>query len=283
MKTLAIAFGLALLSAAGSAGAADLYQPEPAPQPEPIVQPVAASGWYLRGDVGYAFGHSRGGYYFPDGNYKEFDHTKLDDSWFGGAGIGYQVTKHFRVDFTGDYGSGADFKGHSECGDSSCYSNDTSSAHMLSLLANAYVDLGTYYGITPYVGAGIGGTHIDFGKFTSSTHCGGSACGGAYDLSFDYDGKSDWRFTYALMAGASVDLTCNLKFDTSYRYRHVSGGGMSENIVASDAYANPYGRSYDKGIDLHDVRAGLRYTFGGCAQPAPVYATYEQPSEPVYK
>ena len=30
----------------------------------------------------------------------------------------------------------------------------------LLLLANAYVDIGTWHGVTPYVGAGIGGAHI---------------------------------------------------------------------------------------------------------------------------
>ena len=68
----------------------------------------------------------------------------------------------------------------------------------LLLLANAYVDIGTWHGITPYVGAGIGGAHVK------------------WDTSHNTDRRRhhratrrhrDWRFAYALMAGASYCLT----------------------------------------------------------------------------
>ncbi|MGN6551261.1 MAG: outer membrane protein [Pararhizobium sp.] len=282
MKSFVLAMGIGLLLGVTAAGAADLYEPQPAPQPYAEPAPAAdASGWYLRGDVGYTFNESRGGYYFPGGAYKSFDSVDLDNAWSLGGGIGYQINRYLRTDFTADYSFDSGFKGHSVCG-AGCYSNDTANLHMLSLLANAYVDLGTWYRVTPYVGAGIGGTYVDFGKFTSATHCGGGAAcgGGAFDSSFDYDGRSDWRFTYALMAGASVDITCNLKFDAGYRFRRVSGGGVSDDIVDPSS-GNAYGRSYDKGMNIHEVRGGLRYTFGGCAQPAPNFVSYEP--APVYK
>ncbi len=38
-----------------------------------------------------------------------------------------------------------------------------------SLLANAYVDLGTYGYITPYVGAGIGGTYVKWDKLRNTS------------------------------------------------------------------------------------------------------------------
>lgn len=270
MKSFLLAFGIGLL-VAGSATAADLYVPQQAPEPYAQPAPVQTSGWYLRGDIGYSFNDMRGAYYFPAGGYQAYDTTDVGNFWMVGLGAGYQVTRHFRVDFTGDYGFKSDFHGttsSTSCGGTPCGSDDHGSVKLLSLLANAYVDLGNWHGVTPYVGAGIGGTHVDWGHFTSTAVGGCVGCGGAYE------GKSDWRFTYALMAGASVDITCNLKFDASYRYRHINGGAMTQDFPGGNA-----GRGFDKGFNVQDIRGGLRYTFGGC--PAPQYASY-QPA-PVYK
>ena len=67
-------------------------------------------------------------------------------------------------------------------------------------MANAYVDLGTYGSITPYVGGGIGATHVNWDG-DSNTSCAndGSGC----DTTFHHEGRESWRFTYALMAGAA--------------------------------------------------------------------------------
>ena len=78
------------------------------------------------------------------------------------------------------------------------------------------------------------------------------------------------------MAGAAVDLTCNLKADVGYRFRHVTKGDMF-------GFASNGGPGYDKGFYSHEARAGLRYSFSGCET-----ATYIPPAEipieqPVYK
>lgn len=270
MRSIVLAAGLAILLGAPVAGAADLYVPEPVPyeEPAPVVQ---ASGWYLRGDVSYDFNDMDGAHYYPGGGRADFTSTDLDDSWNLGVGAGYQINNWLRTDVTGDYMFKADFEGTTAgtCpGGGPCSSVERSSVSLLSLLANAYVDLGTYSGITPYIGAGIGGTHVDWDDFNGTTNC-GVGC----STTSSYNGKSSWRFTYALMAGASVDLTCNLKLDAGYRYRHIEGGPMFDGLAGT-------GAGFDDGFDVHEVRGGLRYTFGGCAQP-PVYASYEP--APVYK
>jgi opacity protein-like surface antigen len=58
----ALAGILAVLMTGTSAFAADLYQAEPAPAyvEAPEVQITQASGWYLRGDVGYSINKLRG-------------------------------------------------------------------------------------------------------------------------------------------------------------------------------------------------------------------------------
>jgi opacity protein-like surface antigen len=72
------------------------------------------------------------------------------------------------------------------------------------------------------------------------------------------------------MAGASVDITCNLKGDVGYRYRNMASGAMFKSLT-SQGY-----QGYHKSISSHEVRGGLRYGFGGCAEqevyiePAPI-------------
>ncbi|MBB4063175.1 outer membrane protein [Gellertiella hungarica] len=253
----------ALLAANGAAMAADLYQPaEPVPVAPPPVVVSEASGWYLRGDAGYSFNRSRGAWYFQGSNDTETDFTTagLRNSFTLGGGVGYQVNSYLRTDLTLDYMFKGDFTGSTRgaCGvANACTSTDIASMNALSLLANAYVDLGTYGSITPYVGGGLGGTYVKWGDL-SNTSCDDSDSTNC-DPTQTHGGNGNWRFTYALMAGASVDLTCNLKADVGYRYRRVEGGRMFD-------YKSFGGPGYDKGFDSHEGRVGLRYIFSGCEQ-----------------
>lgn len=266
---------LALLLSGSAAMAADLYQPDPvAAPPAEVVE--AASGWYLRGDTSYDYNVLKGAEYFQgsNANLRNFDKANLRSSYNLGLGAGLQATDTFRFDATLDYMFRAKFRGSTSgtCGvGGACVSTDLSSLAAYSLLANAYVDLGHYGSITPYVGAGLGGSHLSWGNL-KNTACSGGVC----DATVTHNGRESWRFTYALMAGASVDLTCNVKADASYRYRHISPGDMF-------GYKLNGGPGYDKGLDVHEGRLGLRYTFGGCQE-----ASYMPPAEipqaqPVYK
>jgi opacity protein-like surface antigen len=274
----------AAVLAATSAFSADLYQPEPQPAPEVAVS--QASGWYLRGDVGYAFTDLRGAKYFQgsNANTNDFSTARLGDNATIGGGVGYQINNYLRTDATVDYLFKSKFRGSTrgDCG--SCgpdftavpaTSRDITSMSALSLLANAYVDLGTYGAFTPYVGAGLGGTYVKWDKLknTACADADSSSCDGTTT----HGGKGSWRFTYALMAGTSIDLTCNLKADVGYRFRHIEGGDMF-------GYNEGGGPGYDKGVNLHEARIGARYNFGGCQT-----ASYMPPADiplapqPVYK
>lgn len=272
-----------LLAANGAAVAADLYQPsEPVPiaPVEPV--PVASTGgWYLRGDVGYNFNRSNGASYFRGSNSDEADFVKSDlrNSFTLGGGIGYQMTNYLRADFTGDYMFKSDFDGSTKGGGAlggacagTCTSTDVSSMSALSLLANAYVDFGTWGYITPYAGAGLGGTYVKWDNL-KNTAC-DDANPGNCDPTETHGGNGNWRFTYALMAGASIDVTCNVKADVGYRYKHVEGGRMFD-------YSNNGGPGYDKGYGSHEGRVGLRYIFSGCEQP--YVPPIDVPQPPVYK
>lgn len=274
---------LVLSLTAGVAHSADLYQPQaevPFNAPEVAVQ-QSSSGWYLRGDVGYGFNDLRGANFFQgnDASRKvDFHRSELRDAFTVGAGIGYQVNNYLRTDVTFDYLSKSKFEGSTKGSGAAfgacvgpCTSRDLADMRAYSLLANAYVDLGTYGYFTPYVGAGIGGTYVKWDKLRN-TSCAdnGTLC----DTTVEHGGKGGWRFTYALMAGATIDVTCNLKADLGYRYRRVEGGDMF-------GYAQNGGPGYDKGFDVHEARLGARYTFGGCQQP--YVAEEPAPAPIVYK
>lgn len=276
MRKIFLAGTAMLFAGVGAAGAADVL-PAPyveAPVYEAPVQTVSAvGGWYLRGDVGYSWNKLKGANFFQGdlNTYAPFTTAKLRSSYSVGGGVGYQINSKLRSDVTMDYFSKADFRGSTtgSCGAATaCTSTDITSVSGLSLLANAYVDLYKAGRFTFYAGGGLGGTRVKWDDL-SNTSCetGNSANCDATEF---HGGAAGWRFTYALMAGASIDVTCAVKADVGYRYRHISGGGMFKSLT-SDGY-----QGYHKGISSHEVRGGLRYGFGGCAdqevyiEPAPI-------------
>lgn len=276
-KTILAAATAALL-ASSAAYAADVYQPEPQPVyvDAPEVAVAEASGWYLRGDLGYSFNKLRGANYFQgsNDNMVDFATSSIKDSFWLGAGVGYQINSYLRSDLTFDYLFDSEFTGSTRgsCGvATACTSRDITSMRAYTLMANAYVDLGTYAYFTPYIGGGIGGSYVKWDKLrnTSCSDSDPSDC----DATVEHEGKGSWRFAYQLMAGASIDVTCNVKADVGYRFRHTAGGDMF-------GYALNGGPGYDKGFTSHSLHAGARYVFGGCETPV----AYEPPPElPVYK
>lgn len=279
MKKIMLASVALVLGGAGTASAADALPPiVEAPYVEaPVTHKVeAASGWYLRGDAGYSWNKIDNPQFFQgsNANYVGFASSDLRGSYSVGVGVGYQVSSYLRTDLTLDYFSKADFTGSTRGGGAAagacvgaCTSRDYSSVSGMSLLANAYVDFYKHGRFTLYGGAGIGGTYVKWDGL-SNTSC-SDANPALCDATVNHSGHSSWRFTYALMAGASIDVTCNLKADIGYRYRNISGGKMF-------GYALGGGPGYDNGFSSHEARGGLRYSFGGCAQeevyvePAPI-------------
>ncbi|WP_119256733.1 outer membrane protein [Shinella zoogloeoides] len=267
--------GIVAVLLTGTSGyAADLYEPQVIEAPVQETAIVETSGWYLRGDAGWSYNKMRGAHYFQGSNDTDadFDYTRLKSGFVIGGGVGYQINDHFRTDVTLDYMFKSNFRGGTTglCGVTPCQSTDRSGMSALSLLANAYVDIGHYGVFTPYVGGGIGGSYVKWNKL-DNTICNGGTC-----TTTEHGGKKSWRFTYALMAGASIDLTCNLKADVGYRFRHITKGAMF-------GFKNNGGPGYDKGFYSHEARAGLRYSFNGCET-----ATYIPPADipieqPVYK
>ncbi|WP_306118812.1 MULTISPECIES: outer membrane protein [unclassified Roseitalea] len=280
MKNAAVklAAPAAIIAAMGvTAQAADVAEPVIYEKPVyhvPEVVPEKVSGWYIRGDIGYAWNDFRGADYVTYGHAGGSNHLfgDLKGSFSIGGGIGYQINHNFRTDVTLDYTFKTDFDGYTigTCtplgggAPEECMSTDESAFDAWTVLANAYVDLGTYSGVTPYVGAGIGGAYVRWHDLENTI-------GPGYDQSgtVTHEGSASWRFAYALMAGVSIEATKKLAIDLGYRYRHIHQGEMFK-------YADHAGPGWDNGIRSHEVRAGLRYKLGGGDH-------YEPPYEPPYK
>ncbi|MFD0915277.1 outer membrane protein [Pseudahrensia aquimaris] len=234
----------------------------------------STGGWYLRGDITYDFRSSEGGTYYENGM-GMFSDVDMDDSYDIGIGIGYQINDYLRADVTGEYVFGAEWRGNTLNPDftcaglqaagggsitdgtepGTCATNESADVSMIKLLGNAYLDLGTFGGFTPYVGAGIGGAYVMYDDYKSTTTGTVQACCLTLDQrADDFGGESSWRFAYALHAGASFDVSHKMKLDVGYSYTDISGGAMGSFLGGGKP------RAYDDGFTDHVIRAGVRYS-----------------------
>lgn len=243
-KLLAGAAVVALNVTAGGAQAADLFEP---PIIEPLMPVEYGSNWYLRGDIGYK------AYTDPSGSYSSlgtgvigYYDTSIDNSWLIGAGFGYRFNPWFRTDLTVDYEFPSDFTGKAPC--FVCgfpgYSTETAKISAWTVLANAYLDLGTWQGITPYVGAGIGGSYVKVADYL------GVNPPAVFPIATVGASASKWNLAWAAMAGVSYDVTPNWTLDLNYRY--LSLGDVQTN--------DQVGGLIDiEDIAAHEVRLGVRF------------------------
>lgn len=257
LKYLTAAAVSALLLA-GGAHAADMpvYYEQPAPEPE-------FGGWYLRGDVGISHQRTDGFYNAqwdldPSITSVSILADDFDASWFLGLGVGYQFSKNFRADITGEYRGKSDFYGVDVINDGGLINEYRTDKSEWTFLANVYWDMFTWNSITPFIGAGIGASYNRIGDVTDTNlndPSGGpfcpvsNGCAGA---------NGDWDLAWALHAGLAFDVSQNMKVEVAYRYLNL-GGAKSENIIGSgglDAVDNPL--EFDE-LTSHDVKIALRY------------------------
>lgn len=268
------------LSQLAPAQAADLDLPVFVEQAPELVPVEIGSGWYLRGDVSYGLSTSPGAF-----SYRTFDtvtatyaggafaSSNLNARIGAGIGIGYTLNSWLRGDVTVDRFDGrfsGTTTGNPPCispttvaayAGTTCSSLDSANYTAWSVMANGYVDLGTYAGFTPYVGAGAGMTWVNWDSTNSANFCanGTGACPVNFVANTVYPGESDLRFAYAFMAGVAMDVSKNLKIDLGYRYRHIAGGAMAAWNATSVAAGATGTRAADNGFSVHEVKVGLRY------------------------
>ena len=305
---------IAAVSFASSARAADLFFPRVESAPINAQTAEFASGWYLRGDVGWTRTN------VPKLNYDGslLSTTDNRNAWTAGLGVGYQWNSWLRTDATLDYsdkmtmshstllapGGGAivcpyALQGVSTQGanpvelgylydtTNTCRNDAAAKQTRLTFLLNGYIDLGNWYGVTPYVGGGIGatGTQIQ-GTSTYLKTSDGSVYNanltptGTYpNVWVDAAGnpvgtphvgsdpskpaltfaQQNWntsihqrfyRFAWSLTGGFAYDIAPHMKLDINYRYVN----------LGSYQVVDPNGAVQNKTASTQDVRVGLRWT-----------------------
>jgi opacity protein-like surface antigen len=149
LKTVVLA-GAALVMSGAFAHAADMPGYPPPPELRAPVLDLN-SGWYLRGDLGAYWGTiSRAESAAPFANPTD---SSLGQGMTAGLGVGIK-TSWLRTDVTIDYATPMKYQGAvAASGDTTAKIQPTTG------LFNGYLDLGSWYGLTPYVGAGAGATH----------------------------------------------------------------------------------------------------------------------------
>ncbi len=306
-NSLSACFGLCLASLVQGAAlwgtpvvAAD-FKPYAPPAPPPAEEPVEwGSGWYLRGDIGWQ------NVQLPavTGDFATI--KGIDNIVSGGLGAGYQFNDWLRADLTVDrsvfrmnrgldtvwcpygavglFGENADgnevpvgiFANPSE----TCEPRAKGTLNRTSFLVNGYLDLGHYWGFTPYVGAGLGASYnqssssLIYYRTSDGAPWGPDltlqeqnvpqwiTLGGAtwpIQLPFGptnwnrYAEKKSWAFAWNLMAGFTYNLQDNLKLDIGYRYLNA---GTYTSLPGYWTQRPPVTGS----IIAQEVRVGLRVT-----------------------
>lgn len=258
IRTLVVAV-VASFAAMGGARSADM----------PLAPPPDFSGWYLRGDIGFTnqsvnslFNNNYSGFLSVSNIDKGFDAAPLF-----GLGIGYTINNWLRVDVTGEYRGKANFQGMDVGalpGGGFASDRYIASKSEWLVLLNGYVDLGTWWNITPFIGAGVGmsrNTISNFGDF--STCINSLACSGADAYA---NSASKWNFAWALHAGLAYQIWRNATIELSYRYVDL-GDARSGDLIVFDGTNNFYNPMEFNHLTSHDVRLGMRFLLG-----APDYA-----------
>ena len=194
----------------------------------------------------------------PQQSRRRFRPTNFNTAGIFGLGVGYKVNNWFRADVTGEYRGNSQFFGTDRITYAGGVGTDTYHAtkNEWVVLANAYVDLGTWWCITPFIGAGVGGARVAINGFTDQgiANNGGGALPG---LAFG-DNVAKWNFAWAAHAGLAYKVTPNFTVELAYRYLDM-GDGLTGDLRTFDGVNNINNPMTFKHITSHDLKLGVRW------------------------
>jgi opacity protein-like surface antigen len=247
-------FAAVIAGTAGPALAADLYE-----EPIPYV-PEVVGGWYIRGHIGMSN-------QFYDGLESDLFDVPFAFGWYDeggfssapifGGGVGYQFNDNLRGDITVEWRGKSDFYAldwlQATDGGAITTNEYTGKKSELAFMANGYWDFGTFSGITPYVGAGIGASYNTISHFRDVNIINN---GGAYA-----DDNSEWNFAWALHAGLGFQATDRMTIDLGYSFISL-GDASTGTLHNDDGVSFPEGENESikfNDIYSHDFKVGVRY------------------------
>lgn len=263
LKNLIAAGAASLISTA--ALAADL-PPPPMYVPPPVED---FGGWYLRGDIGFSnqqVKHLANALEAP--LITQSQHASFNSAGIFGLGAGYRFNNWFRADVTGEYRASATLNGYEVNtfpdglgGVGNGFNKYTANKSEWLIMANAYVDLGTWWCVTPFIGAGLGTARVTMANYTDVGQT------GAGPSSAFADSASKWNFAWAVHAGLAYKINPSLTLELAYRYLDM-GDGITGDVIAYDGTNNINNPTTFKHLTSHDLKLGVRWAI----DPAPAYA-----------
>jgi opacity protein-like surface antigen len=272
----ATVFGVAISACAAATEGLAADMPLFGGDPTPQTKVEFGTGWYIRADLAYAYDSMPA--ILPDLTVAS---TAPQSTYSGGLGMGYKFNNWIRADLVGDYRQPTKASGVS--GSITCVTQLTNATNPVTLLPivvttatdnctglgsatiqrwdllpNVYIDLGTWYGVTPYVGAGAG---LSFTQVKSSTNWYMSN-GLPYHVStdgfyFNLDSATQnltYQFAWALMAGVAYQLTDNAFIDVGYRYVNLGSITIPSAVTGLPVKIKE---------NVQEFRFGIRYMIDG--------------------
>jgi opacity protein-like surface antigen len=291
LKIFAVA-GAVALGVSATASAADLGGPGlPPPPPMDYGNKSIGSGWYLRGDIGVGV-QTLGKFEQSDvtiANNARFTSKTSENPIIIGAGAGYRFNNWFRTDVTGEYRVNSSIRATDQFGPPSFLgpvgvATNTYNGNLSSFvgLFNGYIDLGTWNCLTPYIGGGIGFARNKVDGITDQGFQAPLGVGGPGAATFGTAGAATkTNVAWALMAGVGYEVNPNLTLELGYRYLNL-GKASSGNLINS-VTGQVQGPLKIRDIDSHDIKIGMRWTFGdpNCCGPAAQPIAYAAPPRPM--
>lgn len=269
VKTLIGSAAAAMLSTA--AYAADLGPPPM--QYQPPAQVLAQGGWYLRGDVGIGVQTFNSFDVGPASAVPAsfvINQTDMQDAAIFGLGAGYVFNNWLRFDVTGEYRTKAEFRAIGSFNQGTCtvigvtgtcFDSFNGNFSAAVFMANAYVDLGTWWCLTPFIGAGVGAA---WDRITGVSDI-GPLPPGTVGFGFTQQDSSSWNLAWNVQAGVTYNVSDTFKVDFSWRHLDM-GSPQSANIFCQNTGST---NSCDffklRDITSEDFRIGLRWML----QPTP--------------
>ena len=267
--------GTGFFGLAGTAQAADVVLPPiPTFADDPDKQVEWGSGWYLRGDLGFARDSQPP--INADMSYNSSAPSKA--SWSGSIGFGNKINTWLREDTTLELTNGMNSNGYTNStktcqtgatlnGDgityspvySQCYGQEHASLTRGNLMQNAYVDLGTWFNITPSSGVGAGLSHFttagNIAYYVSGTNQAYNPTwtdgSGSHTVNWNttYTPKSTTQLAWSLMGGFSINASDHMKIDVGARF--LNSGRLT--------YVDSNNATLKKELISRQLKVGIRY------------------------
>lgn len=270
----AVALPASLAEGADMRGTIPMAPPVEYASPAPM---LGDSGLYLRGDLGYSVNRPGNIVYAPAnaGGERTVSHS-MKGAGVVSVGVGYQLNAMLRGDITLEQRGQSNFRYLDRVENTSnpaaYYLNDVRGSMGLRVaMANAYMHMGTWNNISPFVGVGVGLGAASIRNVTNQGVGPGNSHPNARGIG---DNADRTGVAFALHTGLSYRITGNWSAELGYRYlalNTIKGGTMNCFNATTSTYDACGYRTVIKNFGAHDIKFGIRYLFAAPA-PSPVSA-----------